>query len=111
MTDVKASVPEPAPLNRGEPVVHHTYRYLEELKGVDKDTKAEAKALVDARVAFGLKKYGQLLMSEDGRNHEEDCLQELGDAIQYLGSLKKGKKDLQRVRRMLVVLLALVDQD
>jgi hypothetical protein len=39
--------------------------------------------LIQQRDAFGRKKYGQPLMSEDGRNGIEDARQELGDLLQY----------------------------
>ena len=42
------------------------------------------KQLIEARRLYGLKKYGQSLMTEDGRNTLEDARQEAGDLLQYL---------------------------
>lgn len=44
----------------------------------------ESVRLVEARDAFGRGKYGQCLMSQDGRDSVEDARQELGDALQYI---------------------------
>ena len=40
-------------------------------------------ALVEARDAFGRRKYGQPLFSDDGRDVSADFGQELADALQY----------------------------
>jgi hypothetical protein len=40
--------------------------------------------LVQERNAFGVTKYGQPLMTRDGRNGLEDARQELGDLLQYV---------------------------
>jgi hypothetical protein len=40
--------------------------------------------LVEERNAFGVAKYGQPLMTRDGRNGIEDARQELGDLLQYV---------------------------
>ena len=51
-------------------------------------------ALVKARDAFGQAKYGQRLMSDDGRNGIEDARQELGDLLQYVMKCKLAGQDL-----------------
>jgi hypothetical protein len=50
----------------------------------EKETPDHLKELIKARHEYGLKKYGQGLMSEDGRNTMEDARQEAGDLLQYL---------------------------
>jgi len=42
------------------------------------------KALIDARTALGIKKYGTPLMSHNGRDAKMDALEEAVDLIQYL---------------------------
>ena len=44
--------------------------------------------IIEKRYLFGIKKYGQPLMSEDGRDTFRDVVDELGDAAQYIAKLK-----------------------
>lgn len=74
---VEASRHEPPPVPRGEEVAPRLIAWLESW---DDRTTAD---LVRARVAFGRAKYGQPLMSDDGRDTSEDLRQELGDALMY----------------------------
>lgn len=74
-----SSVPEPPPKVAGIPV---TPNLIEWLKSFD-DSKYVID-LINQRYMFGLEKYGQCLMSEDGRNTIEDARQEAGDLLQYL---------------------------
>ena len=69
------SKPEPAPTKRGFDV---SSRLLDAIM------YPELKDLVQQRRAFGMRKYGQSLYSEDGRNGLEDARQELGDLLQYV---------------------------
>lgn len=73
----KASTPEPAPKRGGREV---TPLLITTLKSMG---YSRSIALVEARHAFGVAKYGQGLMTGDGRDDIEDLEQELGDAIQY----------------------------
>jgi len=72
-----ASVPEPPPEPRGEPVIPGLLAWLRE------QGEEAAAQLVVERDAFGTRKYGQTLLSDDGRDPIEDCRQELGDALIY----------------------------
>ncbi len=65
--------------------------------------------LVVRRAKFGLKKYGQPLMSRDGRNSALDAEEELGDLVQYVFKAKLNGESIESIRRMLPVLCALVE--
>ena len=74
---VAPSVPEPPPQPKGQPVTPQLVAWLE------RHGSAQSMELVQARAAFGLSKYGQGLMTGDGRNTFNDLSDELGDAQQY----------------------------
>lgn len=79
VNEVAPSMPEPAPRLGGEPVTPALVAWL-----ID---HAAAQSVVDAvlaRDAFGREKYGQPLMTDDGRDVVEDARQELADALQYI---------------------------
>ena len=87
-----ASVPEPAPVKEGvlvTPLLLDNLRTLQQCAQHNGETQdmyhfQELAELVEARDAFGRAKYGQGLMSRDGRNGREDAMQELGDLLQYV---------------------------
>lgn len=62
--------------------------------GVLDDARDELIHLVRERDAFGRAKYGQPLMSNDGRNGIEDARQELGDLLQYVMKCKLAGQDI-----------------
>jgi hypothetical protein len=90
------SVPEPPPTVGGEVVPDVLINYLTLFKDEHKQNIPELArdkfivnmdglvSLIHQRDNFGRTKYGQPLMSEDGRNGVEDAKQELGDLLQYL---------------------------
>jgi hypothetical protein len=84
-----ASVPEPPPKHGGIEVTPMLLKWLEEI-GAD-PTVAQ---LVKSRHILGLQKYGQGLMSDDGRDTYEDARQEAGDLLQYLYKALIQKKSL-----------------
>lgn len=88
------SIPEPPPKPCGIVVPDTLIAYMKDCS----DWK-DLCNLVEQRDAFGRKKYGQPLMSEDGRNGVEDARQEAGDLLQYafkvyLANDKQGLKEL-----------------
>ena len=99
------SVPEPPPINKGVEITPLLLQYLH-------DAPSHLKDLIEARYRFGLNKYGQPLMSEDGRNTAEDALQEAGDLLQYLfkGYIRKdiSNTDLDRIETALQYSLDLI---
>lgn len=102
------SVPEPPPKNGGIPVTKALLEWLSS-KGIQDQGVQEAVNLVYSRDAFGRKKYGQCLMSQDGRDEVEDALQEMGDLLQYLYKAKLNGSDISRIRSIVPVLLMLVE--
>lgn len=96
---VEPSRPEPPPVDRGEPV---TPPLVEWLRGRGLEDTAR---LVEARDAFGREKYGQPLMSHDGRDPIEDARQEFGDALQYVQRALMVGADLSPLREPLHALV------
>jgi hypothetical protein len=82
----RGSVPEPKPLPLGEVVPIRLIAELEELRNQTQSMHnlTDLIILVEERNAFGMAKYGQPLMTRDGRNGIEDARQELGDLLQYV---------------------------
>lgn len=102
-----ASVPEPPPKPHGEAVTPALLSWLK-VNADDGWCSAEAyeemKTLVQKRDAFGRAKYGQPLMTKDGRNTAEDALQELGDLAQYMFKARMNGESLAEVIRLLPML-------
>lgn len=81
------SIPEPPPLNRGDVVftIANEFLKISESDAIKRDAM---RVLLEKRHNFGVKKYGQPLMTEDGRDTYEDAIQEIGDLYMYASSLK-----------------------
>lgn len=83
------SIPEPDPQPKGIVVSEHLINFLclecsdEDFPDALQDYQRALVQLIRDRDEFGRKKYGQPLMSEDGRSGVEDAKQELGDLLQY----------------------------
>lgn len=92
---IPISVPEPMPKNEG---ISITPLVLDWLRNRNFNSTTE---LIYERHNYGLQKYGQELMSNDGRNEIEDARQELGDLLQYLTKAKVNKCDLKEVKAQL----------
>lgn len=93
------SVPEPPPKHAGVEVTPALLKWLREQQAPE-----EIGQLIQARHNFGLQKYGQGLMTEDGRNTFEDARQEAGDLLQYLYKAQmqglqnaQSKKEIQKI--------------
>lgn len=90
---VKASVPEPPPVKGGEVVPDQLIMWLNSRKDLDMDWWTWGDVLdanillIKERDAFGREKYGQPLMTGDGREDVPDITQELGDLQQYIFKL------------------------
>jgi len=95
------------PQNKGKQVYEVTLDYLDELK--NQTFVKETKELLYQRYKFGISKYGQPLMSEDGREEVQDCVEELADAIQYLSKAKYNKRDLTIIKELNNVLTRLLN--
>ena len=73
------STAQPDPIVRGQPVTPALVAWILE-RGEDVE---QLVAIVEARDAFGRRKYGQPLFSDDGRDVSADFGQELADAMMY----------------------------
>lgn len=100
------SVPEPKPKNRGVVIPDLLIEYL---RGYD-NSQAAVKLIQD-RDAFGRSKYGQPLMSQDGRDSVEDAMQEIGDCMQYLYKAHVNGENVDRIREVIPFLLHLLDDN
>jgi hypothetical protein len=102
---MRASIPEPEPIEKGVPVtpaVLHDLHVLkrgaqEEGRTLDMYHFQELAELVVQRDLFGRSKYGQPLMTLDGRSGKEDAMQELGDLMQYVKKITlSGEMNIDR---------------
>lgn len=103
------SVPEPPPMPSGVVVPDTLISHLKEHHAYFSDDLC---SLVKERDAFGRAKYGQPLMSEDGRDGVEDARQEAGDLLQYAFKVYlSGDKDgLEKIRRLVNGVQAVVEE-
>lgn len=109
-SQINLSIPEKSPVNKGIPIYEISISDIKNIPDtiISQPIKNEALSLLEARYNFGVRKYGQPLMSEDGRDDIEDCLQELGDTIQYLTKAKYNKLDTTKIKNMIQVVNALI---
>ena len=98
--------PQPSPINFGISVSESLIQTLEKL-----GDSGPAIDLIKQRTAFGIKKYGQPLMSEDGRNTIIDALQEAGDLMQYIWKAKLRHEDLSQVSQILATIQKIMTID
>lgn len=101
------SLPEPSPKDAGEPVTPALVAWIQ-AQGLDEQTKREVIAGIEERSAFGAEKYGQVLMSLDGRDSVNDAVQELIDALQYIQAARMKGQSLDRLKPLLSLLTQLV---
>jgi hypothetical protein len=132
-TAIPLSIPEPPPVRKGVCVlpialelatIVQTSTSLDEMKTnvqraipalpllsvekkEEKKTEHKLAELLQARANFGLQKYGQPLMSQDGRNDVEDLKQELGDAFMYLTKAIINGQDLSSIHDSITALSTL----
>lgn len=105
--DVLMSVPEPPPINEGENVPEHLIEWLRKNMGTEAEDCIHG---IHERDNFGFQKYGQHLMTGDGRNDIEDLRQEILDALQYAMKAKMNKKSLKPIMPYLRALNTLVKE-
>lgn len=80
LTDLAVTIPATQVKNAGEPVFLVLRDYIQRYAG----QKEMMLALVERREQYGIEKYGQTLMSEDGRDTPTEITNELLDALAYL---------------------------
>lgn len=78
MTNLAKTIPPTQIRNAGEPVFPELRRRL----GLYSRDRIEA--LIDAREAYGIAKYGQTLMTDDSRDTPTEVVNELLDALAYV---------------------------
>lgn len=98
---------QPKPINKGVIIFNLIQSYLDDVK--DKSYNNEVLEQLFQRYNFGLQKYGQPLMSDDGRDAVRDANEELLDAIQYIIKCKYNKLDLIPIRKTLYILNQIID--
>lgn len=96
---------QPNPVNKGENVPSE-FRNWAQHNGFD-----DASQLSKIRDLFGQTKYGQPLMSEDGRDTIKDAVEEIGDLLHYLYKARMNNLDVDSIKKYLPVLIALCDDD
>jgi len=106
---MKASIPEPSPKPKGSPVTPALLIWLSQ-NVKDQAALESASDLVTQRDIFGRNKYGQPLMSGDGRDGLEDLKQEIGDALQYAFKCRiNGREIKDEILPLVLVLKQLVE--
>ncbi len=93
-----SSIPEPSPKFKGDIVPDALIDHIANRSTLCSEEREMFVSLIKERDAFGRAKYGQPLMSGDGRNGIEDARQELGDFIQYAYKCKMAGIDLRELK-------------
>ena len=96
------SIPEPSPQPIGSIVPEALIDYItNQSGGLCQKEREIFVTLIKERDGYGRAKYGQPLMSGDGRNGIEDARQELGDFIQYAYKCKMAGNDLSELKKLI----------
>jgi hypothetical protein len=101
--------PQPPPVVNGIPVSAELVRWIDGSTDITPSNKDTVKKLIEERCAYGLRKYNQCLMSNDGRDDVIDAMQEAGDLIQYSYKAKLNGR-LGELKRQLQPLLNVLDK-
>lgn len=100
---------QPKPKLEGESVPDKLIEWISTLDSVPKETIDKGIVLIKQRDAFGRQKYGQPLMTQDGRKTIVDALEELGDLLQYLYKAKLNNEDCTEIKILVPLIDALLD--
>lgn len=93
---------QPKPVEKGVVVPTALINFIETHERLTETEKTDLVKLIYERDELGRSKYGQSLMSLDGRSGVQDCLEELGDLLQYAFKCKlNGSEDTDRLRSMI----------
>lgn len=101
---ILSSRPEPPPVNSGISVTERLIDWLEQ------HGYRSSRDLILERQAYGIQKYGQTLMSNDGRNSVEDARQEIGDLMQYLMKISINGESCHQLKEPIQALIKLCDE-
>jgi len=119
ITEIPPSIPEPPPKNKGVEVPPLLLEWLSKQESIQVEYSAfiseeelkQAMELVQARTNYGIHKYGMPLKTQDGRDSQEDAVQEIGDALQYLYKARLNGENIDKIKHLMSVLLLLVFDD
>ena len=100
---------QPKPVNKGIIVFNLIQSYLDRVE--DKSFNNEVLEQLFKRYNFGLEKYKQPLMSNDGRDSVRDANEELLDCIMYIMKCKYNKENISEVKRTLYVLNQIMEME
>lgn len=112
------SIPEPPPKDCGEeitPILLNWFKDIDlgPMQYTDNISNEDIKLvteLIESRDTYGFNKYGQHLKTRDGRDSQEDAIQELGDLLQYILKAKLNGENIDKISRLLPILIKLVEQ-
>lgn len=92
-----AQAVQPPPKANGVPVTDDLIAWINTQVDLSEADKRKAVEIIEGRRRYGMEKYGQLLMSGDGRCTAADAVQEAGDLLQYAYKAKMNN-ELSTVR-------------
>lgn len=93
---------QPDPVERGVNVPEALIKVIDNHYMLSETDKTHLIELIRERDELGRSKYGQPLMSQDGRSGVQDALEELGDLLQYAMKCKlNGSENVSHLRRMI----------
>lgn len=98
---------QPSPKKGGVEVYSILPKYL---KGTVGENNEYLQQKLKQRYDFGKKKYGQALMTEDGRDTVRDLEEELLDAIYYLSSNLHTNKNIDNAKMMIRTINGMINQ-
>lgn len=101
-TSTQPSTPQPPPQRAGT-AVPEAFRAWASSHGFK-----EAVTLSEQRDAFGQTKYGQPLMTQDGRCSVTDAMDEIGDLMHYVYKAKMNGENISPIKDLMPTLFALM---
>jgi hypothetical protein len=102
------NINQPPPVQRGVAVSPLLLKWIDTEKSCLTNQEANLLTeLIEQRCKYGLEKYGQPLMSLDGRDCVVDCMQEAADLLQYAFKAKLNGRSIDLRAQLWPVLKAL----
>ena len=100
---------QPLPKPHGEKVTPKLIDWIQNRSICPPLTVETAVNLVKIRSEFGCHKYGQPLMSKDGRDSVKDAMEELGDLLQYVYKARMNGESTKSLKIILPILQQLLE--
>lgn len=98
---------QPVPKKGGVEVYGILQKYL---KGTAGESDEYLQQKLKERYDFGKKKYGQALMTDDGRDSVRDLEEELLDTVYYLASNLHTKKNIDKAKMMIKAINGMIEK-